>query len=136
MGREQRGRKHTGGSARREGTGRAAAGGTEGRAGREGEGREGLAGLVLREHGVRVGLALGGVRGGDGVDDGLGLFVADFCGRVSLTVASRNWVAREGWRTLVVVYDISQVVPAAVMRLAHAHRVVRQVDVAVVACFW
>lgn len=40
--------------------------------------RECVAGLVLREHGVRVGLALGGVGGGDGVDDGLGLLVADF----------------------------------------------------------
>ncbi len=37
------------------------------------------AGLVLREHGVGVGLALGGVGRGDAVDDGLGLFVADFC---------------------------------------------------------
>lgn len=37
------------------------------------------AGLVLREHGVGVGLALGGVGGGDAVNDGLGLFVADFC---------------------------------------------------------
>lgn len=38
------------------------------------------AGLVVREHGVRVGLALGGVGRGDGVDDGLGFFVADFWG--------------------------------------------------------
>lgn len=84
--------KHTEGTARRECTGRAASRDAEGRrtAGREGEGREGLAGLVLREHGVRVGLALGGVGGGDGVDDGLGLLVADFCGRVSL---SRRTVA-------------------------------------------
>lgn len=45
---------------------------------------------------------------------------------------ARGWA---GGRTLVVVYNISQVVPAAVMRLAHAHRVVRKVDVAVVAYF-
>lgn len=45
----------------------------------EGEGRrEGLAGLVLRQHGVVVCLAFRGVGGGDGVDDRLGLFVADF----------------------------------------------------------
>lgn len=45
----------------------------------EGEGRrEVVARLVLRQHRVRVGLALGGVRRRDGVDDGLGLFVADF----------------------------------------------------------
>jgi hypothetical protein len=37
-------------------------------------------------------------------------------------------------RTLIVVYDIAQVMPSAVMRPAHAHGVVRQVDVAVVAC--
>ena len=35
------------------------------------------AGLILRQHGVVVGEALGGVGGGDGVDDGLGLLVAD-----------------------------------------------------------
>lgn len=40
------------------------------------------AGLVLWEHRVGVGLALGGVRRRDGVDDGLGLFVADFCSQV------------------------------------------------------
>lgn len=40
--------------------------------------RECVTGLVLRKHGVRVGLALGGVGGGDGVDNGLGLFVANF----------------------------------------------------------
>jgi hypothetical protein len=34
--------------------------------------------LVVREHWVGVGLSLGGVGGGDGVDDGLGLLVADF----------------------------------------------------------
>lgn len=70
------------------------------------------AGLVLRQHGVRVGLALGGVGRGDAVDDGLGLLVPDL---------------------LVVIDDVAQVVPAAVMRLAHAHRVVREVHVAVVA---
>jgi hypothetical protein len=34
--------------------------------------------LVLREHGVGVGLAFGSVRGCDGVNDGLGFLVADF----------------------------------------------------------
>ena len=37
-------------------------------------------------------------------------------------------------RTLIVVYDISEVVSAAVVCLAHAHGVVREVDVAIVAC--
>lgn len=36
--------------------------------------------LVLGQHWVGVSLALGGVGGGDAVNDGLGLFVADFCG--------------------------------------------------------
>ena len=50
----------------------------------EGEGRGGeaadaaAAGLVLWEHGVVVGLALGGVGRGDRVDNGLCFFVADF----------------------------------------------------------
>lgn len=39
-----------------------------------------------------------------------------------------------GIRTLVIVYDISQVVSAAVVRLSHAHGVVREVDIAVIAC--
>lgn len=59
-----------------------------------------------------MGLALGGVGGGDGVDNGLSLLVADL---------------------LVVVYHVSQVVSAAVVSLAHAHGVVREVDIAIVA---
>lgn len=51
-----------------------------------------------------MGLALGGVGGSDGVDDGLGLLVTDL---------------------LVVVDDVAQVVAAAVVGFAHAHRVVR-----------
>jgi hypothetical protein len=79
----------------------------------EAKGRgEPASGLVLREHRVGVGLALGGVRGGDGVDDRLGLFVADL---------------------LVVVDNVAQVILSAVVRLTHAHGVVRQVDIAVVA---
>lgn len=47
---------------------------------------------------------------------------------------------RAGWmefgaaRTLVVLHDVPQMVSARIMRLAHAHRVVREVDIAVVAC--
>ena len=37
------------------------------------------------------------------------------------------------WRTLVVLDDVAQVVAAAVVGLAHAHRVVGEVDIAVVA---
>lgn len=65
---------------------------------RESKRRECVAGLVLKKHRVCVGLALGGVGRGDGVNDGLGLFVADL---------------------LVVVYDVAQVVSAAVVCLAH-----------------
>lgn len=68
--------------------------------------------LVLGQHGVGMGLALGGVGRGDGVDDGLGLLVPNL---------------------LVVVHDVAQVVAAAVVRLADRHAVVRQVDIAVVA---
>lgn len=59
-----------------------------------------------------MGLALGGVRGGDGVDHGLSLLVANL---------------------LVVVNDVSDVVAAGVVGLAHAHGVVGQVDIAIVA---
>lgn len=60
-------------------------------------------------------LAFGGVRGSDGVDDGLSLLVADL---------------------LVVVDNVSDMVTTGVVGLAHAHRVVRQVDIAVVAKDW
>lgn len=39
-------------------------------------------------------------------------------------------------RTLVIVYDVAQVVSAAVVGLAHRHGVVCEVDIAVVACLW
>lgn len=45
---------------------------------RETKGRECVAGLVMKKHRVRVGLALGSVGRGDGVNDRLGFFVADF----------------------------------------------------------
>lgn len=59
-----------------------------------------------------MGLALGCVGIGDGVDYGLGFFVADL---------------------LVVVDDIAEMVATAVVGFAHAHGVVGQVDIAVVA---
>lgn len=59
-----------------------------------------------------MGLALGGVGRGDGVDDGLGLLVPDL---------------------LIVFDDVAEVVSPAVVRLPHAHTIVRQVDVAIVA---
>jgi hypothetical protein len=37
--------------------------------------------------------------------------------------------------TLVIVYDISQVIPSAVVSFADAHRVVCEVHIAVVACY-
>ena len=94
------------------------------------------AGLVVWQHGVGVGLAFGGVGGGDGVDYGLGFFVADFWergGGVSLWegIWEGNWIKER--RTLVVVDDVAQVVAAAVVGFAHAHGVVGEVDVAVVA---
>jgi len=52
---------------------------------------------------------------------------------ISRTVlAKRGESSRRGGRTLVVVDDVAQVVPAGVVRLAHAHRVVREVHIAVI----
>jgi hypothetical protein len=107
-----RGRRKALGKLARRGTRHAGEGRRNAAREAKGRGRKAAAGLVLGKHGVRVGLALGGVGGGDGVDDGLGLFVADL---------------------LVIVDDVSQVVSAAVVGLAHAHGVVREVDIAVVA---
>ena len=46
----------------------------------EAEGRwmEALARLILRKHGIRVGLALGSVRRSNRINNRLGLFVTDF----------------------------------------------------------
>lgn len=45
-----------------------------------------MAGLVVRQQGVGVGLALGCVGRGNGVDDGLRLVVANLCECVSLSI--------------------------------------------------
>jgi hypothetical protein len=42
-------------------------------------------------------------------------------------------VERRGRLTLVVVHDVAEMVATAVVGLAHAHRVVREVDIAVIA---
>lgn len=60
----------------------------------------------------RVRLTLSGVGRGDGVDDALGLLVANL---------------------LVVLDDVAQMVTTVVVSLAHAHRVVRKVHIAVIA---
>lgn len=39
----------------------------------------------------------------------------------------------DGSHTLVIFHHVPQMVPSRIMRLAHAHRVVREVDIAVVA---
>lgn len=63
-----------------------------------------------------MGLAFGGIGVGDGVDDGLGLFVTDL---------------------LVVIDNVAEMVATAVVGLAHAHGVVREVDIAIIAKeFW
>jgi hypothetical protein len=73
-----------------------------------------------------VGLAFGGVGRGDGVDYGLGFFVADFCRgetKHGLVTEGEDGVG-EGWGggcTLVVVDYVAQVVAAAVVGFAHAH---------------
>jgi hypothetical protein len=56
--------------------------------------------------------------------------MSNFCPEVSIRKGKAYLVQR---RTLVVVNDVSQVVTTAVMRFAHAHRVVCEVDIAVIA---
>lgn len=92
-----------------------------------------LAGLILSQHRVGRGLSLGGVRGCDRVNDGLRFLVADFCSGLRLEMtAKRQWMWVEEL-TLIVVHDIAEVVSPAVMCLSHAHRVMREVDIAVIA---
>jgi hypothetical protein len=76
-------------------------------------------------------LACIGVGGCNGVNDGLGFFVANFCFARELLSYVLDGVGRR--HTLVVVYYISKVISAAIMGFPHAHRVVGEVDIAVVA---
>ena len=60
--------------------------------------------------------------------------MSDFCAIVSMWKGRKAYLkAASGRRTLVVVDDIAQVVATAVMRFAHTHRVVCEVDITVVA---
>lgn len=90
--------------------------------------------LVVRQHRVGMRLALGGVRRGNRVNNRLGLLVADFFipARQNLALPPSPGRGMSGL-TLVVVDYISEMVLSAVVRATHAHGVVRQVDVAVVA---
>lgn len=47
-----------------------------------------------------------------------------------------EWDGEDGGHTLVVVDHIAQVVASSVVGFAHAHRVVREIDIAVVAEDW
>lgn len=81
-----------------------------------------------------MGLAFGGVGVGDGVDDGLGLFVTDFCEE---RLAKNGDSAGNRERlTLVVINNVAEMVATAVVGLAHAHGVVREVDIAIIAKDW
>jgi hypothetical protein len=92
------------------------------------------------EHGVVGRAAFGGVRGCDGVNYVLGFLLANFCIAMVVSFSSclkdlTGWrgTPREKRRTFIVGHHVADVISPAVVRLAHAHRVVREVDVAVVA---
>jgi hypothetical protein len=87
---------------------------------------------VLQQH--RVCLALGGVRAGDGVDDGLGLFVTDLCDTYIHQRHMTMICSETRLFTLVVFDNVSKMVAPRVMGFAHAHRVVREIDITVVTC--
>lgn len=85
------------------------------------------------EEGIRCLLTFGGVRVGDGINHALRLLLADLCWQRRLVVF---WHISEGGRgscTVVVVDDVAKVISSAVMRLPDAHRVVREVHIAVIA---
>ena len=52
----------------------------------------------------------------------------------TLEVEEGNGRTKGGPRTLIVVYHIAQMISPAVVCFANAHRVVREVDIAVIAC--
>lgn len=58
--------------------------------------------------------------------------MTDFCFRHKSTNIFSS-ADKMGSRTLVVIHNISQMIPSAVMRFANAHRVVREVDIAIIA---
>jgi hypothetical protein len=77
-----------------------------------------------------IGLALSIVRIRDTVDNKLRLLAGYLC---SPSSACYLLYAIEGMRTLIVCLYVSQVVSAGIVRLADAHRVVGEVNIAVVA---
>lgn len=72
----------------------------------------GTTAALRREHRVGAGLAFGGIRGRYGVDDRLSFLMTDF---------------------LIVIQHISLVVATAVVSLSHTHRVMSEIDIAIVA---
>ena len=85
-----------------------------------------------RDH-SRIGdrLSLSSVRRCNRIDHRLSFFLSDLYPLVSRVLA--NLPSIDVSRTLVIFHHVPQMVPSRVMRLAHAHRVVREVDIAVVA---
>lgn len=43
------------------------------------------------------------------------------------------WMRDDGWRTLIVVEDISLMISTCIMSLSHTHRIVCEIDIAVIA---
>jgi hypothetical protein len=53
---------------------------------------------------------------------------------ISASMLERKSMRESGAQTLVIVDDVSEMIAATIMGLSNAHRVVREVDIAVVAC--
>jgi hypothetical protein len=92
------------------------------------------AGLCKLIHRVVMRLTLGGVGASNGIDDALRSFLGKFylwlaVYSIHLPLAACQLCAL----TLIVVDNISEVISATVMRFPHAHRIVSEVDIAVIA---
>ena len=60
--------------------------------------------------------------------------MSDFCFDISESGKRKAYLKIFGGRTLVVVDNVAKVVTTAVVGFAHAHRVVCEVDITVIAC--
>lgn len=60
--------------------------------------------------------------------------MSDFCFDISESGRRKEYLRILGGRTLVVVDNVAKVVTTAVVGFAYAHRIVCEVDIAVIAC--
>lgn len=88
------------------------------------------------QHGIACALTFRVVGVGDGIDYALCLLMTNLCAHETraVSVPMLEIEARTNQLTLVVFDDITDMIAATIVGFAHAHGVVCEVDIAVIAC--